>query len=166
MTYLYKLFSGYMEWKLYISIFLCQNFVLKKYDFLDFSIGYSIHSCSWHCQYLFLWSFCKLQITEKKTTPSYHSAQNCVIFKIESPTISIFKLFYLKYKGAQAPPACAENMVFIVNNLNIPVQNHRKMPPTIIGRHSPTLLAAMRIHLYGFLRFGPYCFQIRFYFIQ
>ena len=26
------------------------------------------------------------------------------------------QLFHMKYKGAQAPPACAENMVFIVNN--------------------------------------------------
>ena len=24
-------------------------------------------------------------------------------------------MFHVKYKGAQAPPACAENMVFIVN---------------------------------------------------
>ena len=53
---------------------------------------------------------------QAQTTPSYHSAQNCVIFKIESPSLSIFKLFYVKYKGAQAPPACAENMVFIINN--------------------------------------------------
>lgn len=27
------------------------------------------------------------------------------------------QLFHMKYKGAQAPPACAENMVFIVNIL-------------------------------------------------
>ena len=26
------------------------------------------------------------------------------------------QLFHMKYKGAQAPPVCAENMVFIVNN--------------------------------------------------
>ena len=50
-------------------------------------------------------------------SPFLLAMEHCRIYDLDAIPVTVKPwTFHVKYKGAQAPPACAENMVFIVNN--------------------------------------------------